>query len=347
MSRPRIQLGDMSTGFVYPVISALESLGICASPLLQRFGLSAQQLAAGGARLSIPHYMRLGHAAIELSANPALGLLMGAHSRLEHFALAGACAALAPDVRSALRTLTMLEPLYARNYLGQSSLQESAAGAWVSFYSIAPYNDYNRFVVDAVLTSWHSHMQQVVGGPVSLERVQIEYPAPPHAAAFEQAFGCPVEFSAPANRILCSPDNLALNNPRHCPPSWHELQALGREQLARQQRPTSLSEQVCRMLAAQLRKGEPDLTGIARQLQLPAWTFQRRLEQEGSNFRQLLQETRHSLAISYLRDTRLSLAEIAWQLGFSSSEAFQRAFKRWQGETPGRFRLQAAASDPA
>lgn len=346
MSRPRIQLGDLSTGFVHPVVGALESLGIDATPLLQRFGLPAQRLASAGARLSIPHYMRLGHAAIELSGHPGLGLLMGAHSRLEHFGLAGACAALAPDVRSALRILTSFEPLYACNYLGRSSLQESADGAWACFYSIAPYNDYNRFVVDAVLKSWHSHMQQVAGGPVTLERVQIEYPAPAHGAAFEQAFGCPVEFGAPANRLLCSPHTLAMTNPRHCPHSWHELQALGQQQLAVQQRPASLSEQVVRLLAPQLRKGEPELADIAGQLHLPAWTLQRRLEQEGSSFRQLLQETRHSLATSYLHDTRLSIAEIAWQLGFSSNEAFQRAFKRWQGETPGHFRRLKPVTGP-
>lgn len=344
MRQPRIQLGDMTVGFVYPVVSALASLGIDATDLLQRFGLSRSLLTSAGARLSIPRYMRLGHAAIELSGCPELGLLIGQHSRLEHFALAGACAAQAPDVRSAMRNMTEFEPLYASNYLGQSSLQDCRDGAWISFYSIAPYNSYNRFVVDSVLASWHSHMQQITHRPVQLERVQIEYPAPPHAAAIEAAFSCPVEFSAPANRILCQPATLAMTNPQHYPHSWHELQALCVQQLGRIQACSSLSEQVVRLLGPQLRHGEPELSAIASQLQLPVWTLQRRLENEGSSYRQLLQETRHALATSYLRDTRLSIAEIAWQLGFSSSEAFQRAFKRWQAQTPGQFRRQSVAA---
>lgn len=345
MKQPRIQLGNLSVGFVQPIADALDTLGICAKPLLERFGLPAARLAEAGARLSIPHYMRLGHAAIMLSKRPGLGLLMGQHSRLEHLGLAGACAALAPDIRSAMRALTRFESLYAYNYLGQSHLQESGQGAWVSFYSIAPYNGYNRFVVDAVLKSWHCHMQQIADQPVRLERVQIEYPAPPHASDFEAAFGCPVEFSAPANRILCSPATLAIGNPRHSPHSWHELQQLCRQQLTQQQAPVSLSDQVARLLGQQLRHGEPELTSIARQLRLPAWTLQRRLAQEGSSFRELLQDTRHNLAVCYLRDTQLTLAEIAWQLGFASSEAFQRAFKRWQGQPPGNFRRQQAVPD--
>lgn len=340
MQAPRMSPGDLSVGFVHAIDRALGELGIPAGELLQRFDLGSDRLARAGARLSIPHYMRLGHAAITLSGRAELGLLMGRHSHLQQLGLAGACAALAPDIRAAMRCLTGFEPLYASNYLGQSSLQEDASGAWISFYSIAPYNDYNRFVVDAVLKGWHSQMQQIAGREIELERVQIEYPAPPHARLIEEAFACPVEFSATANRLRMRREMLALPNPLHCAHSWLELLELCRQQLKLLQTPTSLSGQVSRLMAALLRLGEPRLEDIAHQLHMPGWTLQRRLEEEGTGFRQLLQEVRHGLAISYLRDTLLTVAEVAWLLGFSSSEAFQRAFRRWQGQTPGQFRRQ-------
>lgn len=52
-------------------------------------------------------------------------------------------------MREAARTLIRFEPLYGSNYRGQSSLHEDAQGAWLRFYSISPYNAYNRFVVDS------------------------------------------------------------------------------------------------------------------------------------------------------------------------------------------------------
>src|SRR5574344_1908170 len=343
------QLGDLSVGFALALQRGMQEAGVApalAGSLLQDFGLTPQLLAGAGARLSIPRYMRLGHAAIELSGRPDLGLLAGARSRLELLGLAGVCAAQAPDVRAALRCLTGFELLYARNYLGQSRLDEDSQGAWVSFYSIAPYNGYNRFVVDAVLRGWLAQMQQMAGQPVIPDRVQIEYPAPAHAARFEQAFGCPVEFSAPANRLRLSRATLALRNPQHCAHGWQELLHLCRQQLQKLQKPVRLSQQTGQLIASRLRQGEPDLESTARLLKLPAWTLQRRLEQEGTSFRQLLQDTRHALALSYLRDPRLSLGEIAWLLGFASSEAFQRAFKRWQGQPPGLYRRQASGSEP-
>src|SRR5471032_3518046 len=98
--------------------------------------------------------MRLGHAAILLTGDPVLGLRMGQLSRLSQAGLAGITAAQAPNVREAARTLTRFEALYGSNYRGQSSFHEDAEGAWLRFYSISPYNAYNRFVVDSIIAGW-------------------------------------------------------------------------------------------------------------------------------------------------------------------------------------------------
>ena len=133
--------------------------------------------------------MRLGHAAIQLSGDPALGLQMGRLSRLGQMGLAGVSVAQAPNLRAAARAMIHLEPLYAQNYRGQSSLVEDAGGAWLRFYSISPYNAYNRFVVDSVLAGWISHLGALARQPLKAERVEIEYPAPPWAERYEAFFG--------------------------------------------------------------------------------------------------------------------------------------------------------------
>jgi AraC-like DNA-binding protein len=100
----------------------------------------------------------------------------------------------------------------------------------------------------------------------------------------------------------------------------------------------SLKERIILMLGPLLHGREPDLEDIARRLQLPTWTLRRKLAEEGTQYRAILNDTRHDLAMAYIRDTELSFGEIAYLLGFASAEAFQRAFKRWSGSTPGEFR---------
>lgn len=137
-----VRLGDLSVGFVQALADAIHSHGLDPQPLLLQYGLDPARLAEAGARLSIPRYMRLGHAAIQLTGSPSLGLRMGQLSRLSQAGLAGVTAAQAPNVREAARTLTRFEALYGSNYRGQSSFHEDAEGAWLRFYSISPYNAY-------------------------------------------------------------------------------------------------------------------------------------------------------------------------------------------------------------
>ncbi|MEG2393101.1 MAG: AraC family transcriptional regulator ligand-binding domain-containing protein, partial [Pseudomonas sp.] len=121
-----MRLGDLSVGFVHSLADAVRSHGADPQPLLEQYALDAARLAEAGARLSIPRYMRLGHGAIQLTGDPALGLRMGQLSRLSQAGLAGVTASQAPTVREAARCLIRFEPLYGSNYRGQSSFHEDA-----------------------------------------------------------------------------------------------------------------------------------------------------------------------------------------------------------------------------
>ena len=333
-----IRLGDLSVGFIHSIVAAIEQHGYSANDLLERFELTPSRLAQPSARLSIPRYMRLGHAAIQMTNDPALGLSIGRHSLLNQLGLAGVTAAQAPTARAAARCISRFEPLYAQNYRGSSQLLEDSQGAWLSFYSIAPYNAYNYFVVESVLLGWICHLQQVCQQKLVIERVEIEYPEPSYAECFTQQLNCPIEFNAKHNRIRLSQANLALTNPQHCPSTWHALLELCEEQLALKTRSYSLVEQVSQLVAPLLKNGEPSIELIAQKLHMPAWTLRRKLSAQGTQYRQLVNQIRFDLASSYIRDTDLTFGEITWLLGFSSPEAFQRAFKRWAQQTPGDYR---------
>lgn len=333
-----MRLGDLSVGFVHSIAAAIEQYGHCATALLDRFDLSPARLAQPHARLSIPRYMRLGHAAIQLTDNPALGLLIGEQSVLNQLGLAGVTAAQAPTVRAAARCISRFEPLYAQNYRGASQLIEDSHGAWFSFYSIAPYNAYNCFVVESVLLGWINHLKQVCQHDIAIELLQIEFPEPSYSEAFAEHLNCPIEFNAEYNRMRLSQKSLALVNPQHCASTWHALLQLCEEQLALKTHSYNLVEQVCQLIAPLLKSGEPAIDQVAQKLHMPTWTLRRKLSAQGTQFRQLVNQTRFDLASSYIRDTDLTFGEITWLLGFSSPEAFQRAFKRWAKQTPGEFR---------
>ncbi|MBJ9977712.1 AraC family transcriptional regulator [Pseudomonas sp. S75] len=341
MAPPRVRLGDLSVGFIQPLSAAVRECGHDPLPLLLRYGLDAARMAEPGARLSIPRYMHLGHAAITLCNEPALGLSIGRLGHMAQAGLAGVTAAQAPTLGEAARTLLRFEPLYASNYRGSSTFVEDSEGAWLRFYSISPYNAYNRFVVDSVLSGWLAQLSPLAGGRLTADRLQIEFAAPAYSDRYQGLCSTPVQFGADCNQLHLDQGLLEKRNEQHCASTWLQLLQLCERELAQRTRVRSLGERIIHMLGPLLSGGrEPDLEDVARALHLPSWTLRRKLAEEGSSFRTLLNDTRRDLAQTYIRDTALAFGEIAYLLGFASAEAFQRAFKRWTGLTPGAFRRE-------
>jgi AraC-like DNA-binding protein len=86
---------------------------------------------------------------------------------------------------------------------------------------------------------------------------------------------------------------------------------------------------------------DPTAARLPARLKMSVRTLNRLLAGEGTSFRELLDARRRDLATRYLAGNDVSIAEVAFLLGFSELSSFHRAFKRWTGETPGEFRTKS------
>ncbi|MEM6988059.1 MAG: helix-turn-helix transcriptional regulator, partial [Pseudomonadota bacterium] len=93
-------------------------------------------------------------------------------------------------------------------------------------------------------------------------------------------------------------------------------------------------------IANALSEGVPKMAEVARGLGLSSRSFHRRLAEHDVGFQALIESTQRELAEGLLREDDHSLADIAFLTGFSEQSAFSRAFKRWSGVTPARFRRE-------
>ncbi|MDT4837506.1 HTH-type transcriptional regulator VirS [compost metagenome] len=95
-----------------------------------------------------------------------------------------------------------------------------------------------------------------------------------------------------------------------------------------------------KLLRTRLPGGNVTVEQIAEQMMLSPRTLQRYLQAEGTSFQQLLDSTRQSMAIRYLRDSSISLTQLSELLGYTRLGAFSRAFSRWTGTSPQKWRQQ-------
>ncbi len=100
----------------------------------------------------------------------------------------------------------------------------------------------------------------------------------------------------------------------------------------------NIAEQLKRMLADLLARGEANADSACRALKLSRRTLQRRLKAEKTSFQKVLQEVRADLAVRYLRDERLKSLEVAMLLGYNNISSFTTAFKSWYDMPPAEYR---------
>ena len=227
-----------------------------------------------------------------------------------------------------------------RPLLGNAEQDHDLQRGILQFYSITPYNDYNYFVVDSIISGWYKIITHLCDRNDAIEKVCFEFPAPKHEDKYHEYFNCEVLFNQSNNYLVVKQAALNWACKNACSSTFTLLQRYADSELNKVQLGESFQEKVSRAIGPLLNGGTPTLEQVAEQLNMPPWTVRRKLIHHGSSYQATLNETRKELAISYSCDTALTLGEIAYLLGFGSPTAFQRAFKRWTGVAPGQFRQQ-------
>ena len=99
-----------------------------------------------------------------------------------------------------------------------------------------------------------------------------------------------------------------------------------------------LSYSIRGLLHKMLPHGAPSQEQIAKHLGIGLRTLQRRLYEQGTNYKNILEQTRKKLTMDYIQQRHLTLSEISYLVGFSITANFHRAFKRWTNKSPGEYR---------
>lgn len=197
-----------------------------------------------------------------------------------------------------------------------------------------------EFVVAATLTA----LRLATGTALAPVSVEFQHHRGEGQDRVGALLGAPVAFDCPHLVITLRPEVLELAFVDHDVTLLKILEKHADNLLAGQHglRP-SLRHRIERVVLEHLPRDVPSSAAVASILGLSARTLARRLADEGASYQAIVDGVRRRLAESYLDDTALSLAEIAFLLGYADQSSFTTAFKRWTGATPGERRAIATA----
>jgi len=158
--------------------------------------------------------------------------------------------------------------------------------------------------------------------------------------ALEAYFGCRVQMGANCNRLTLHRGDLDRPFASYNAELLEILTPVLEQSLDERQRSYSITEMVKWIVKRSLTGGCPDIQTVASELGMSNRTLQRRLIDEGTNFKNVLTHVRHEQAIEYLADLSLDIKEVAFMIGYEDQNSFYRAFRLWEGNTPSNWRAE-------
>lgn len=334
-----------SSAWIMGVVESFRAAGLDASALLREAGIDEAALTDPNFRVPTEKVSRLWRHAAEKSGNPAIGLVN------PHVPKAGNFDIVAYAMLSS-RTLSHALQNFARHMRLVSDAAaitlESAGDPQIRrllFTLNGGADPLPRQRVEFVLITLLTFCRWVSGRPLAPRAVHITWSAPQNLAPFAEAFQCPLRFGAAFNGIDFDAADIEAELPgrNRGVSDWHDMM-IARRIAAIDGAIVSLRARD--EIAKKLSSGEPRREEIAKALRLSDSTFMRRLREEGVSFAQLLDETRRDLARDYLANEQISLAEVAFLLGFSDQSSFFRACRRWFDQPPRRLR-SSLSTEPA
>ncbi|WP_298012300.1 AraC family transcriptional regulator [uncultured Aquabacterium sp.] len=324
-------------GLIY-MVQGLKQLGEDPEPVLQRHGLTLEQLDPS-TRIERSRELRIYADLAEGLHDPLVGLRLGGFYGLAGY---GPLVMLLMTCANAYEAFQMGIRYQKLTYLFGTLRMEP--GERLSALVLQPMPmppQAFRFRVDGEVSGTYKmvrDMQATLGMDIHAERIDMPYPRPAEAAAYETYFGCPVRFGEHEARFWLRNEHLQVRFPTADASGHAMYRAMCDQQLQAQERTDdTLSEKVLAHLG--LFSGAfPTVEAVARTFDLSERSLRRALSEEGRSFRDLLAEARYVKARHLLKHSSLSVEDIAHQLGYAESAAFIHAFQRWAGQSPAVYR---------
>jgi len=318
------------------IVKAAVARGVKAESLCRAVEFDSSVLEDPDSRMPFAQLVALYEKAAELTGDENFGLHIGESVNLSAFDVVGYCALNSSTLGAAFARVARYHSIWTDGALFtlETANETSAIVYRYVDSSIAEHRQDSEMTLATVTKL----CRQIATPDFTPTNVEFQHAAPVDVSEHQRLFACPIEFGTSANRLSFPSSFLSLPIAKADASLCALLDRHAEELLAKYPPRDSLIDRVRTLIADEFRGGEPSLERIADHLGLTPRTLQRKLQELGTSYNDVLDQMRRQLAMRYLREPQMAICEVAYLLGFSESSSFHRAFKRWTGVTPKEFR---------
>jgi AraC-like DNA-binding protein len=332
----------LAVQYVRLISEQLGAMGVPLAQWLELSGVRPAALAREDFVVDLPTFRSLSLDARRMSGEPGLGLLLGERMGVQAHGALGYAAMNSRTIREVLDLIQRYIGL--RIALISLSVQPAPDGVRVTLHEAMPLGDIRGMVLEGVLCSVRNVLQDVSMGACAVRAVAFDMPDPGYPELAAAVLRVPVRYDAGWTGFVLPPAVLDVPLRMSDPRAFRLAAELCQRDLLALEEGRSWVARVRRLLL-ESRIGFPSLEEAARRLHVSPRTLHRRLVAEGTSYRRLVDGRRRDSAVAQLREGDASIEEVAYILGYTDPANFRRAFRRWEGMPPSRWRAAARAGE--
>jgi AraC-like DNA-binding protein len=329
--------------FVHALMEALERSGVSRERFLLAAPIDPAWLERTDARLDLATFDALLDLALSLTGDEAFGLRMGDMVNPGNYNLTVHLVAHATTLRDAIDCMERFHRLLTDRPFWRFVEDDCTASL---LYDARPGSSpARRFRSELTMTGFYKLLKYFA--PRARPRVvAFDYPAPSYRAEYARFFEGVERFGQKFTGVVFDRQLLEALQVHRDPELHATIVSRAERRVAQIVNDAGYTERVRRHILDGAAPDRRDMPKIARALGLSARSLRRRLAEEGTSFREVVDAALGTLAKRLVSEEDRPIEAAAYAMGFSHPSAFHRAFKRWTGATPAASRPRARSRQP-
>ncbi len=303
--------------------------------LLRAVGLDHEAIADPVLRIPSADMMLMFELAARMTKDVAFGLHVGEKFDQRSYGIVGHSVITSATLGEGLRCLERYLPIWTNVGEFKLEIENSVAHFQWKYANCSlpePRHDCETSMATVV------QFNRLSGVDWKPREVWFQHPKPKDVSEHARIFRAPVRFGMPTNALLLDSRLLALPLETANPVGHQAITEAADQLLTAEISQASCSQTVLSFIRQRLSSGEFGLEHAARHLGMSRRSLQRKLSQESSSHRILVEQARRDLSRYLLLGMQTTASEAAYHLGFSEPSAFQHAFHKWHGMPPQVYR---------
>ena len=324
----------LRVGGAAEILAVLEDFGVDSNEVLSEAGIDPELFADPDNLITYAARDRLFRQCVSRTGCQHFGLLVGQRMNLKALGLVGLLMRTSPNAGRALVSIVNLLHLHSQGAVMALRVDEDVA--MLTYDAFEPGLEATDQTGAGAVAMMLNVMRTLCGPDFRPIEASFGHRRPADIEPFRKFFKVPLYFDAEHYALVFSRDWLDVRPPG----ADDELQQLLQKQVDVLESRYSLAfpDQVRQVLRSALITGYFSESEIAALFSMHSHTFRRRLDASATSFHELVDECRFEMAREMLLNTSLSVSEISASMGYSRASSFIRAFRRWSGMTPGKWR---------